>query len=141
MRVTELLLIVVVIGVFAYLTVSGSQQLNSIYPENQIDTSNFSGYDQIETIGEDADDIYQNFKTLGAEDKAWYQKIGAGIVAIPYAVIKMPIMTVSAIGVLTSFIDDGLGGKVPYTVILGGITILIIYAVREFLSFFQRSRS
>jgi len=141
MRVTELLLIVVVIGVFAYLTVSGSQQLNSIYPENQIDTSNFSGYDQIETIGEDADDIYQNFKTLGAEDKAWYQKIGAGIVAIPYAVIKMPIMTVSAIGVLTSFIDDGLGGKVPYTVILGGITILIILAVREFLSFFQRSRS
>ena len=141
MRVTELLLIVVVIGVFAYLTVSGSQQINSIYPDNPIDTSNFSGYDQIETIGEDADEIYKNFRTLGAEDTSWFQKIGAGIVAIPYAVIKMPIMVASAIGVLTSFIDDGLGGKVPYTIILAGITILIIYAVREFLQFFQRSRS
>ena len=141
MRVTELLLIVVIIGVFAYLTVSGGQQLNNVYPENQIDTTNFSGYEQIETIGDDADDIYQNFKTLGAEDKSWFQKIGAGIVAIPYAVIKMPIMVVSAISVLTSFINDGLGGKVPYIVILAGITILIIYAVREFLTFFQRSRS
>ena len=141
MRVTELLLIVVVIGVFAYLTVSGSQQMNSIYPDNPIDTSNFSGYDQIETIGEDADEIYKNFRTLGAEDTSWFQKIGAGIVAIPYAVIKMPIMVASAIGVLTSFIDTGLGGKVPYTIILAGITILIIYAVREFLQFFQRSRS
>jgi len=141
MRATELLLIVVIIGVFAYLTVSGSQQFNEFYPENQIDTSNFSGYNQIEKIGEDANDIYENFQTLGAEDTSWFQKIGAGIVAIPYAVIKMPIMVVSAVGVLTSFIDDGLGGKVPYTIILAGITILIIYAVREFLQFFQRSRS
>jgi len=42
MRVTEILLVVVVIGVFAYLTISGSQQINEIYIDNPIDTSNFS---------------------------------------------------------------------------------------------------
>jgi len=141
MRVTEILLVVVVIGVFAYLTISGSQQINEIYIDNPIDTSNFSGYDKIEDISEDANDIYKNFQTLGAEDTSWFQKIGAGIVAIPYAVIKMPIMVVTAITALTTFIDDGLGGKVPATIIFACITILIIMGVREFLQFFQRSRS
>jgi len=97
----------------------------------------FLGYDKIEDISEDANDIYKNFQTLGAEDTSWFQKIGAGIVAIPYAVIKMPIMVVTAIGALTTFIDDGLGGKVPATIIFASITILIIYAVREFLQFFS----
>ena len=141
MRVTELLLVVVVIGVFVYLTISGSQQFNEIYTDNPIDTSNFSGYNKVESISNSANDIYKNFQTLGAEDTSWFQKLGAGIVAIPYAVIKMPGMVVNAIGALTSFIDDGLGGKVPTQIIFASITILIILAVREFLQFFQRSRS
>jgi len=141
MRATEILLVVVVIGVFAYLTISGSQQFDAIYPDNPINTTEFSGYNQVEDIRSDADDIYKNFQTLGAEDTSWFQKIGAGIVAIPYAVIKMPLMVVTAVGALTAFITDGLGGKVPYPIILASITILIIYAVREFLQFFQRSRS
>ena len=124
-----------------YLTIAGSGELNQIYSDNPIDTSNFSGYDKIETIRNSTDDIYENFQTLGAEDKSWFQKIGAGIVAIPYAVIKMPIMVVVAIGALTEFITNGLGGFVPYPIILASITFLIIYAVREFLQFFQRSRS
>lgn len=140
MRATEYLIIVVMIGVFAYLTISGSEQLNESYPDNPIETSNFSGYDKVESIRNSTDDIYKNFQVLGSEDSSWYSKIGAGIVAIPYAVIKLPIMVVVAITALSEFITEGLGDKVPYPIILAMVTFLIIYAVREFLQFFQRSR-
>lgn len=141
MRATEYLLIVVMIGVFMYLTIAGAGELNKIYTNNSINTTDLAGYDKIETIRNSTDSIYQNFQKLGSEDTSWLQKIGAGIVAIPYAVVKMPIMVVVAIGALTEFINKGLGGFVPYPVILASITFLIIFAVREFLQFFQRSRS
>lgn len=141
MRGTEYLFFVVIIGVFVYLTVQGATELNQIYPENQINTSNFSSsYNQIDKIQQKANQSFENFQTLGREDTSWFQKIGAGIVAIPYAVINYPIMVAYAIGTLISMVTNSLGGIVPAIVLLAMVTFIIVEAVKRFTEFFQRAR-
>lgn len=142
MRATEYLFLVVIIGVFVWLTVYGANNLNQQFPNNPINTTNFTGnYNQIESIQEKANASYQAFQTLGSEDKSWFQKIGAGIVAIPYAVINFPIMVVTAVTALVSMVTTALGGWVPSVIILAIITFLTIEVVKRFMEFFQRSRA
>lgn len=140
MRGTEYLMLVVVISVFSFISIQGAFELNEKFPDNQINTSNFSSYQNIDKIQDRANTTLENFKKLGAEDTSWFQKIGAGIVAIPYAVVSVPLMLVDAMVALSSMVTGGLGGMVPQYIILAILTILLIYIVRELLQFFQRSR-
>lgn len=141
MRATEYLFFVVMIGVFIWIVVAGADSLNKAYSENPVDTTNFTGnYNQIETIQKDANESYSNFQKLGSTETSWFSKIGAGIVAIPYAVAKFPIMVVNAHGALTSMITYSLG-FLPAVIILAIFTFLIIEAVRRFLEFYQRARA
>jgi hypothetical protein len=142
MRGTEYLFLVVIIGVFSWITIQGAVELNSNFPENQINTSGFSeDYEDIEKIQDISNQTLENFLILGKEDTAWYQKLGAGIVAIPYAVIAFPRMLAIAVTSLSSMVTTSLGGILPSVILLAIITFLLVYIVRELLSFFQRSRS
>jgi hypothetical protein len=140
MRGTEYLMLVIVISVFGFITIQGATELNEKFTDNPIDTSNFSSYQKIDSIQTRANTTLENFKKLGNEDTAWYQKIGAGIVAIPYAVVSVPLMLIDAMVALSTMLTTGLGGMVPQYIILAMLTILLIYIVRELLQFFQRSR-
>ncbi len=142
MRATEYLVLVVIIGVFAWLTIDGATQLNQKFPDNQINTTNFTGsYDKIETINEKVNSTFNNFQKLGAEDTSWFQKIGAGIVAIPYAVINFPIIIALAVTALMSMVTSALGGILPSIIIFAIVTFLLIEIVKRFLEFFQRARA
>jgi len=142
MRATEYLFLVVIIGVFAWLVVTGVGELNQAYPENEINVSIIEeDYNKIEDIQSLANDSLENFKTLGDTEKSWFQKIGAGIVAIPYAVVSFPIMIINAIVILEGMITTTLGGVVPAIIILAIVTYLIIEIVKRFLEFFQRSKA
>jgi hypothetical protein len=142
MRATEYLFLVVIIGVFAWLVVTGVGELNQAYPENEINISIIEeDYNKIEDIQGLANNSLENFKTLGDTEKSWFQKIGAGIVAIPYAVVSFPIMIINAIVILEGMITTTLGGVVPAIIILAIVTYLIIEIVKRFLEFFQRSRA
>jgi hypothetical protein len=142
MRATEYLFLVVIIGVFAWLVVTGVGELNQAYPENEINISIIEeDYNKIEDIQSLANDSLENFKTLGDTEKSWFQKIGAGIVAIPYAVVSFPIMIINAIVILEGMITTTLGGVVPAIIILAIVTYLIIEIVKRFLEFFQRSKA
>jgi hypothetical protein len=141
MRLTEYLALVVIIGVFGWLMINGATQLNDKFIDNPINTTLLDGYDKIDTINEKVNNSYQNFQTLGREDVSWFQKIGAGIVAIPYAVITFPIIIATAVGALMTMITTGLGGVVPAIFILDMGTFLLIEIVRRLLEFFQRARA
>jgi hypothetical protein len=141
MRLTEYLALVVIIGVFGWLMIDGATQLNDKFQDNQINTTLLDGYDKIDTINEKVNNSYQNFQTLGREDVSWFQKIGAGIVAIPYAVITFPIMIATAVGALMTMVTTGLGGVVPAIIILALSTFLLIEIVKRLLEFFQKARA
>jgi hypothetical protein len=141
MRLTEYLALVVIIGVFGWLMIDGANQLNYKFPANQINTSLLDGYDYIDSINEKVNNSYENFQTLGREDVSWFQKIGAGIVAIPYAVITFPIMIATAVGALMTMVTTGLGGIVPAIIILAMGTFLLIEIIKRLLEFYQRARA
>jgi hypothetical protein len=142
MRLTEYLSLVVIIGVFIWISVSGALELNQKYPDNPIDTANFSSsYDKIDTINTRVNATYNNFQKLGNEDVSWFQKIGAGIVAIPYAVINFPIIIAVAVGALMEMVTVSLGGIVPAIFITAITVFLLIEVVRRLLEFFQRARA
>lgn len=142
MRLTEYLSMVVFIGIFVFISIQGATELNEKYIDNPIDTANFTGdYDKIDKINERANTTYNNFQKLGNEDASWFQKIGAGIVAIPYAVINLPLMVTDAVTALMGMATLSLGGLVPQIFLTAIVTFLLILVVRELLQFFQRSRS
>lgn len=142
MRATEYLMLVVMLGAFVYLIVAGADNLNKIYPTNPINTTNFTGkYNQIDKIQDKANASFNNFQTLGREDVSWFQKIGAGIVAIPYAVVNFPIMVAYAVVALMTMMTQSLGGIIPATILLAITTFLIVEVVKRFMEFFQRSRA
>ncbi len=140
MRATEYLLLVVTIGIFAYLIIAGAGEFNQVYPDNPIDTTGFKQYEDFNNITQKANKSIENFQKLGDESK-WYQKIGAGIVAIPYAVIQFPIMIVSSVTTLTGYMANALGGIIPAPILLALGTFLLIALVRGFMEFFQKSRA
>jgi len=142
MRATEYLFYVVMIGVLFWIVIAGIGDLNQGFPENEINTSSLDGdYNKIETIQQRANNSLENFKTLEDESKSWFQKIGAGIVAIPYAVVSFPIMIIESVVILQGMAVSTLGGVLPATILLAMLTFLIIEIVKRFLEFFQRSRA
>lgn len=140
MRATEYLFLVVIIGLFVIIVGMLGNDFNQFYTDKQIDTSEFNKYNDFTDVADRANQTFANFQTLG-DDTKWYQKIGAGIVAIPYAVISFPIMIASAIVTLTKFVGSSLGGFVPQPIIAIIIVLMVIEVVRRFLEFFQRARA
>jgi len=140
MRATEYLFLVVVLGLVAIAIMATVVDLNTIYPDNQIDENQLNQYNDFEGIMITANNTLDNFQKLG-DDSKWYQKIGAGIVAIPYAVISFPIMIVQAINILIKFMGGGLIGIIPAGILIAMVALLTIEIVRRFMEFFQRSRA
>ena len=140
MRATEYLFLVIVIGIMAMVIIATAIDLNNVYPSNQIDTNTIDEYNDFEGIMNTANKTLDNFQKLG-DDSKWYQKIGAGIVAIPYAVISFPMMIVEAVLILTKFMGGGLIGFIPAGILVAMVALLTVEIVRRMLEFFQRSRA
>jgi len=140
MRATEYVFLVIVIGIFAIVMGMFATDLDKVYTDTHID-NNFSQYNDFQDVANQANKTFENFKTLGNDEKSWFQKIGAGIVAIPYAVISFPIMIGMAIVTLTKFMGGGLVGFVPTAIIFALLAMLIVEIVKRMLEFFQRARA
>jgi hypothetical protein len=141
MRGTEYVFLVIMIGIFSMVMSSFATDLNTVYTDTHIDTSNFSQYNDFQDVTDHANKTFEKFKTLGNDEKSWFQKIGAGIVAIPYAVISFPIMLGMAFITLTKFMGGGLVGWIPASIIFAMLAMLIVEGVRRLLEFFQRARA
>lgn len=142
MRAMEYLVLVVIIGLFMFLTIDGAREFNNLPVGAEINTSMFSeDYDQTEKIMLRVNESFESFQKLGDEETSWFEKIGSGIVAIPLAVINFPIIVATAVGSLIHMVTITFGGVLPATVVLTATTLLLIEVVRRFMEFFQRSRS
>jgi hypothetical protein len=140
MRGTEYMVLVVILGLVAITMGMYVNDLNTIYPTNQIDRSTVDQFNDFNKVAETANKTFDKFRNIDA-DSSWFQKIGAGIVAIPYAVISFPVMIYEAVSALTKFMGGGLMGFIPAGILFALVALLVIMVVRELMSFFQRSRS
>lgn len=142
MKATSILFLVVFIAAFVGVMASFANDLNAQYPEeHQINTSKYEGkYDYSENINDSVGKLKSNFDTITDTDKSWFTRIGAGIVAIPYAVILFPLTIFdgfASFGNILTGMTQALG--VPPFLISAGLLILVIFAVIKLLEFFQRS--
>jgi uncharacterized membrane protein len=140
MRGTEYLVLVIIMGI---MTISLGLYINGIntsYSGENIDEDTLDQYNDFQEVANTANKTFDNFRKLG-DDSKWYQKIGAGIVAIPYAVISFPVMIYEAVSALTKFMGGGLIGLIPASIIFAMIALLTVEVVRRLLEFFQRARS
>lgn len=140
MRGTEYLVLVVILGIVAISFGLYVNDLNTVYPDNHIDENTISQYNDFQNVANTANKTFDNFRKLG-DDTSWFQKIGAGIVAIPYAVISFPIMLYEAVSALTKFMGGGLTGIIPASIVFALVALLTIEVVRRLMEFFQRSRA
>jgi len=140
MRGSEYLVLVVVLGIIAITFGAYVYDLNKNYNGYAIDEATIAQYDDFQKVANTANKTFENFRNLGG-DSNWFQKIGAGIVAIPYAVISFPIMIYEAVSALTKFMGGGLTGIVPAGIIVALIALFTIEVVRRLLEFFQRARA
>jgi len=140
MRGTEYLVLVIIMGIMAVSFGLYLNGVNNIYSGQNIDDGTLEQYNDFQKVADTANKTFDNFRKLGDESK-WYQKIGAGIVAIPYAVISFPVMIYEAVSALTKFMGGGLVGIIPSAILLAMIALLTVEVVRRLLEFFQRARS
>lgn len=140
MRGTEYLVLVVIMGIISLSLGLYMHGVNGIYTGSNIDETSIQQYDDFQKVADTANKTFDNFRKIDS-DANWFQKIGAGIVAIPYAVISFPVMIYEAVSALTKFMGGGLTGIIPAGIVFAMIALLTIEVVRRLLEFFQRARS
>lgn len=141
MKLTIFLVFIAVVGlVFAALT-QMSTELNDKYPStHQINVSKFDNeYNYINDLNESVGAIQERFNVITDEDKGFFTRLGAGIVAIPYAVILFPKAVLQGSSALGSMITNF--GQIVFwtTVTIYMITfIAIIWVIGMLIKFFQK---
>lgn len=141
MKGSSILILVVLIAGFLTIFADFNRGLNDSYSENYVNSSEWdSKYDFSNNINGSVSNLKSNFDTITDTEKSWFTRIGAGIVAIPYAVILFPLTIFDGFASFGSILTDlssdfGVKGK-----LIGlGLILLIIFAVTKLLEFFQRS--
>ena len=140
MRGTEYLVLVIIMGIISISLGLYLNGINTSYSGQNIDESTLEQYNDFQKVADTANKTFDNFRKIDS-DANWFQKIGAGIVAIPYAVISFPVMIYEAVSALTKFMGGGLTGLIPAGIIFAMIALLTVEVVRRLLEFFQRARS
>jgi len=129
---------VLVVGLAFAMISSIVSDFENQYPDTEVD-SNWSEYDKSEQINNSVYGLKKDFDTIGDESEGWFTKLGAGISAIPQAVIAVPsvIFTTFSNGVnIMSDAAKEIG--IPSFVIPFAIIALIVGVIFAIISYWRR---
>lgn len=146
-----LIIVSAVFAIFGMMVHEANQQYSTTIPDYvPIDTSNWSDsgatgvagggkYDFVTEINGTVGPLQEKWKLIKDPDQGFFSKIAAGLTAIPYAIMLVPDVLFSSIGmagrVITSFLSVL---SIPGWFIVAGCVMLLIWAVFKLLEFFQR---
>lgn len=142
---TALSMILIISGIF-YLFSLMYTEGNQNYPNAGLNntawinsSSGNSNFDYVNKMNSTIGKLYNKLAIMGSDDAAWYDKIAAGLSAIPYACILLPQAVIKGLET---------GGKIstglifmlalPGYVALLVIVYFMIWGVSKLLEFFQR---
>lgn len=99
-------------------------------------------YDYAGRINKSVYGIKNNFDTISDEDAGWFSKIGAGITAIPEAVITVVSVLFTSMGYGIQILT-GIGSElaVPAAVVSTAIVGLIVIVVFSIVSYWRRYKA
>ena len=142
MKISGYVLILLMVGFCFALVGSVVNDLETQYPEVDINSSWEDQYNFADEINESASSLKEQFDIIGDEDVGWFSKIAAGIYAIPKAVIFIPsiLFQIVSYGVeVTTSLGSQIG--IPeFVLYMGGIAIIVI-VIFAVTSFWHRSKA
>lgn len=143
MKISVMIIFIVLVGGLFYIFGTGVKELNTQYPEHQLNTSAWdSKYDASIKINNSIGKLTEKFNVITDEKQGFFTKIGAGITAIPYAIILVPATVLDAIttggSMITGFF---ITLQLPSKIIFIGILVLTIFGIFKLVEFFQRTRA
>lgn len=144
MKASSVLYFILIVAGFMTIFALFANDMNTQYDDpgtHRVNISAWEGkYNYSDTVNGSVGRLKSNFDTITDTDKSWFTKIGAGIVAIPYAVILYPLAIfdgLSSFGNILTSMASAIG--VPPPLIYIGLIFLVVFAVNKMLEFFQRS--
>ena len=116
-------------------------ELNDEYSNNPLNNSRFEGkYNYANTLNSSVSAIQEKFDIIADDDAGWFARLGAGIVAIPYAVMLIPKAILTGLGSANSMlVEVGEIVGVPREVIYIVTFLLVIFIIGMLIKFFQKN--
>jgi len=142
MKISAMLFFVLIIAGFIFIFASMINEANTQYPSANINATvwNSSKYNYAGNIESQLKPLQDRFAQITDTDTGFFTKIGAGIIAIPYAIILVPSVVIGSMGVLgniaTSLLTD-MG--IPAALILLVTIGILIWGVLKMVEFFNKT--
>jgi hypothetical protein len=140
MKFSTAITVMLVIGVIFFMFNMMLLEGNSKFPGSNINDSALQGYDYSNSIAGNLTTMQEKFAVIGDPDAGFFSKIAAGLTAIPYAVILLPLMIIFgtvpiATGITTKML---LGLAIPGYIIGVVIISILVWAILKLVEFFGR---
>lgn len=135
------LMIIAVAGIIAFAAM-GVQEMNSQYPDSNMSSSEWdSKYDYSSQLNETMGKLKDKLDYISNNPEAgFFSKLGAGIYAIPYAVIHTPIIIFQSLAYGTSITVNALTGlSIPTSIITLILTGMLIWVIFKLVEMFNRT--
>ena len=142
MKISTLISVMVMVSAIFFIFSSMVQESNEQYPEVNINSSDWEDrYDYVEDINSSVYPIEEKLKVIQDENAGFFTKIGAGITALPYAIIVVPHATFNSISIASKMIIDFfMVFGLPSYIITIALLLLLVWAIFKLVEFFQGNR-
>jgi hypothetical protein len=142
MKISVFVSYILVVGAIFFTFALIVTDVNNSYPEADINKSEWEDeYDYVSDLNSTISPLEEKFKVIQDENAGFFTKIGAGITAIPYAIIIFPQIVFGSLEI---------GGKmttgflavlaIPGYIVIVVIISTLIWALFKLVEFFQRSQ-
>lgn len=110
------------------------------YPNANIDTSEWdNNYSYSEQINDSIAPMQEAFNDIQDENKGWFSKIATGIVAVPLAVINIPILLFKVFGIGGNMVASAFSYfNFPVAILSIFIIAIIVWGVFKLVEIYNR---
>ncbi len=141
MKLSNFITMILVIGLSFALVGAIITDLETNYPEVDINSTWEDDYDYTEEINKSTYGLKTRFDDIGDEDAGWWTRITAGITAIPLAVIFVPsIIIKTLIYSVEIFTNIAKAVGIPPFVVVFGIVAILVIMMFGLIAFWHRSK-
>jgi len=139
MKLSSLILFVIFVAAIFFIFALMVREANLQYPDADINSSEWDDkYDYIENINSSIAPIRTAILTIENTEVGWFTKIGAGLAAIPFALVVVPKAAINAVAYGGSIINDFFQVlKVPIELIAAALVILSLVTVFKLIEWWK----
>jgi hypothetical protein len=140
MKISGYIMMLLVVGAVFFIFAQMISEANENYPSTNINSSVWdSKYDFANGINNDTAPLQQAFSDIENPDKGWFSKLISGIAAIPWAVIKLPVILFSALAMGGIMVTGFLGiFGIPAYIVTVVLIMMVVWGIIKLIEAFHR---